>query len=81
MRWLIRLQRHTFRQPAKPIEPPTPRTSVLGLDRLASEKRAVAANDKTDESRKRPRQDDGTEIFFKGEYHREPPFQSFHLAV
>ncbi|KAF9456689.1 hypothetical protein BDZ94DRAFT_1241351 [Collybia nuda] len=35
--------RHTFRQPAKPIEPPTPRASLLGLDRLAQEKRAAAA--------------------------------------
>ncbi|KAI5989744.1 hypothetical protein EDD15DRAFT_2171089 [Pisolithus albus] len=32
-------KRHTFRQPAKPIEPPTPRGSLLGLDRLAREKR------------------------------------------
>ncbi|EPS93567.1 hypothetical protein FOMPIDRAFT_156786 [Fomitopsis schrenkii] len=34
---------HTFRQPAQPIQPPTPRASVLGLDRLAHEKRAAAA--------------------------------------
>ena len=49
-------QQHTFRQPAKPLQPPTPRTSVLGLDRLAAEKRArEAANG--DNSRKRPRLD------------------------
>ncbi|EJD44265.1 hypothetical protein AURDEDRAFT_125294 [Auricularia subglabra TFB-10046 SS5] len=45
---------HTFRQPAKPLQPPTPRTSVLGLDRLAQEKRARAAAQE-DGSRKRPR--------------------------
>ncbi|KAI6011694.1 P-loop containing nucleoside triphosphate hydrolase protein [Pisolithus microcarpus] len=36
-------KRHTFRQPAKPIEPPTPRGSLLGLDRLAREKREQQA--------------------------------------
>ena len=60
------LQRHTFRQPAKPIEPPTPRTSILGLDRLASEKRAAVASDRLNESRKKPRLDDGEEPYFKG---------------
>ncbi|KAH9917373.1 P-loop containing nucleoside triphosphate hydrolase protein [Epithele typhae] len=35
--------KHTFRQPVKPLAPPTPRSSVLGLDRLAQEKRAAAA--------------------------------------
>ncbi|KAG2023687.1 pre-mRNA splicing factor [Coprinopsis cinerea AmutBmut pab1-1] len=60
-------KRHTFRQPAK-LEPPTPRASVLGLDRLASEKRAALAMEKaggSSESRKRPRLDDGDEPFFK----------------
>ncbi|KAI0685259.1 P-loop containing nucleoside triphosphate hydrolase protein [Cytidiella melzeri] len=57
--------RHTFRQPAKPIEPPTPRTSVLGLDRLAQEKRAAqAANGEG--SRKKPRLENGSEPVFKG---------------
>ncbi|ETW78300.1 hypothetical protein HETIRDRAFT_479463 [Heterobasidion irregulare TC 32-1] len=53
---------HTFRQPAKPLEPPTPRTSVLGLDRLAHEKRLAAAQEG---SRKRPRLDDAAEPVFK----------------
>ncbi|KAG5651975.1 hypothetical protein H0H81_006749 [Sphagnurus paluster] len=56
--------RHTFRQPAKPIEPPTPRTSLLGLDRLAQEKRAANTNN-LEGSRKKPRLDDGSEPFFK----------------
>ncbi|KAF9560184.1 pre-mRNA splicing factor [Agrocybe pediades] len=59
-------QRHTFKQPAKPLEPPTPRTSLLGLDRLAKEKRAAAADEKNgDSSRKKPRLDDDDEPFFK----------------
>ncbi|KAF8497217.1 P-loop containing nucleoside triphosphate hydrolase protein [Russula emetica] len=33
---------HTFRKPA-PLEPPTPRVSALGLDRLAIEKRAASS--------------------------------------
>ncbi|KZP30384.1 hypothetical protein FIBSPDRAFT_726156 [Athelia psychrophila] len=57
--------RHAFRQPAKPIEPPTPRASVLGLDRLASEKRAAAANETVDGRRKRQRVDDDAEPYFK----------------
>ncbi|KAJ3499894.1 hypothetical protein NLJ89_g10030 [Agrocybe chaxingu] len=59
--------RHTFRKPARPLEPPTPRTSVLGLDRLAKEKRAAAVNDRAsaEGSRKKPRLDDGDEPFFK----------------
>ncbi|KAI0935709.1 hypothetical protein AcV5_004052 [Taiwanofungus camphoratus] len=58
--------KHTFRQPAKPIEPPTPRTSVLGLDRLAQEKRAAAtANGNGEGSRKKPRLDDGSQPLFK----------------
>lgn len=58
-------QRHTFRQPARPLEPPTPRASVLGLDRLAQEKReAAAANGEG--SRKKPRLDgEGSESQFK----------------
>lgn len=60
------MQKHTFRQPAKPIEPPTPRASILGLDRLAQEKRAAAAAN-GEGSRKKPRLDDGEEPFFKGE--------------
>ncbi|KII89661.1 hypothetical protein PLICRDRAFT_108011, partial [Plicaturopsis crispa FD-325 SS-3] len=57
--------RHTFRQPARPLEPPTPRTSILGLDRLAREKREAAANGDAEGSRKKPRLDDGDEPFFK----------------
>ncbi|KAI0274006.1 pre-mRNA splicing factor [Russula aff. rugulosa BPL654] len=34
---------HTFRKPAAPLEPPTPRVSALGLDRLAIEKRAASS--------------------------------------
>ncbi|GAB1526013.1 Helicase associated domain (HA2) [Rhizoctonia solani] len=45
--------RHTFRAPAK-LEPPTPRTSVLGLDRLAREKRINAT---LEAARKKPRLD------------------------
>ncbi|KAJ6573855.1 pre-mRNA splicing factor [Mycena vulgaris] len=58
--------RHTFRQPARPLEPPTPRGSLLGLDRLAQEKRAAAAaTGNMEGSRKKPRLDDGSEPFFK----------------
>ncbi|KAJ7287790.1 pre-mRNA splicing factor [Mycena rebaudengoi] len=57
--------RHTFRQPARPLEPPTPRSSLLGLDRLAQEKRAAAAANGQEGSRKKPRLDDGSEPFFK----------------
>ncbi|KAG1777266.1 pre-mRNA splicing factor [Suillus placidus] len=53
--------RHTFRQPAKPIEPPTPRGSLLGLDRLAKEKREQALSENG--PRKKPRLSDDT--FFK----------------
>ncbi|KIJ21328.1 hypothetical protein PAXINDRAFT_64773 [Paxillus involutus ATCC 200175] len=48
--------RHAFRQPAKPIEPPTPRSSLLGLDRLAKEKRDQASAENG--PRKKPRLDD-----------------------
>ncbi|KAF8736643.1 hypothetical protein AX14_014214 [Amanita brunnescens Koide BX004] len=56
---------HTFRQPAKPLAPPTPRASLLGLDRLAQEKRAAQDNGGQDASRKKPRLDDRKEPFFK----------------
>ncbi|PSS31934.1 hypothetical protein PHLCEN_2v2294 [Hermanssonia centrifuga] len=60
---------HTFRQPARPLEPPTPRTSVLGLDRLAQEKReekrAAAAAVNGESSKKKPRIDGGFEPQFK----------------
>ncbi|KAI0808938.1 pre-mRNA splicing factor [Irpex lacteus] len=56
--------KHTFKRPAKPIEPPTPRTSMLGLDKLALEKRAAqAANGEG--SRKKPRLDGDSEPRFK----------------
>ncbi|KAF8876489.1 P-loop containing nucleoside triphosphate hydrolase protein [Infundibulicybe gibba] len=55
-----------LKQPAKPIEPPTPRASLLGLDQLARDKRAAAQeNGQGDGSRKKPRLDDGDEPFFK----------------
>ncbi|KAI0638802.1 P-loop containing nucleoside triphosphate hydrolase protein [Trametes polyzona] len=58
--------RHTFKQPTKPLAPPTPRASVLGLDRLAQEKRAAAAAANGEGSRKKARlDDDGDEPFFK----------------
>ncbi|TEB26322.1 pre-mRNA splicing factor [Coprinellus micaceus] len=57
---------HQFKRPAKPLEPPTPRTSVLGLDKLAIEKRAASVAEKgMAESRKRPRLDNGDEPHFK----------------
>ena len=55
-------QRHAFRQPVRPIEPPTPRASVLGLDRLAQEKREAASG----MARKKPRLDNDDEPIFKG---------------
>ncbi|KAG8761183.1 DEAH-box RNA helicase prp16 [Serendipita sp. 396] len=52
---------HTFRAPAKPIQPPTPRKSLLGLDKLAQEKRSAAqASMGAEETRKRTKLDDGT---------------------
>jgi hypothetical protein len=44
----------------KPIEPPTPRASLLGLDKLAQEKRVAASyeNDNNEGSRKKPRLDE-----------------------
>jgi pre-mRNA-splicing factor ATP-dependent RNA helicase DHX38/PRP16 len=55
-------QQHTFRKPA-PLEPPTPRVSALGLDRLAIEKRA--ASSQGDGNGKRQRLD-SREPRFKG---------------
>ncbi|KAL4065767.1 P-loop containing nucleoside triphosphate hydrolase protein [Scleroderma yunnanense] len=49
-------KQHTFRQPAKPIEPLTPRGSLLGLDRLAKEKREE--QDAQNGPRKRSRMND-----------------------
>lgn len=59
---LMRLKQHKFKQPAKPLEPPTPRTSVLGLDRLAREKRAAL----TPEDGDRKRQKLESDKLFKG---------------
>jgi pre-mRNA-splicing factor ATP-dependent RNA helicase DHX38/PRP16 len=56
-------QQHTFRKPAAPFEPPTPRVSALGLDRLAIEKRA--ASSQGDGNGKRQRLD-SREPHFKG---------------
>jgi len=50
---LMPLKQHKFKQPAKPPEPPTPRTSILGLDRLAREKRAASALEDGDKKRQR----------------------------
>ncbi|KAF8508472.1 P-loop containing nucleoside triphosphate hydrolase protein [Gautieria morchelliformis] len=47
--------KHTFRTPARPLEPPTPRPSILGLDNLAKDKRAAAMDGEG--TRKRPRLD------------------------
>lgn len=60
-------QRHTFKQPVKAIEPPTPRPSLLGLDKLAQEKRVAASydNNHDERSRKKPRLDDHDEAVFK----------------
>jgi pre-mRNA-splicing factor ATP-dependent RNA helicase DHX38/PRP16 len=66
-RWLLTFmssQQHTFRKPAGPIEPPTPRRSLLGLDTLAKEKRSAAAQEGK-ESKKPRLEDDGP--VFKGE--------------
>lgn len=58
------LQQHIFKKPARPLEPPTPRTSILGLDRLAKEKRTAIEEEG---SRKRAKYaDDGNEPVFKG---------------
>ncbi|KAH9855789.1 P-loop containing nucleoside triphosphate hydrolase protein [Lenzites betulinus] len=58
--------RHTFKRPNQPLAPPTPRASVLGLDRLAQEKRAAAAAANGEGSRKKARlDDDGEEPLFK----------------
>ena len=65
------IQQHTFRKPAAPLEPPTPRVSALGLDRLAIEKRA--ASSQGDGNGKRQRLD-SREPHFKG-------MQSFRPSV
>ncbi|KXN84821.1 Pre-mRNA-splicing factor ATP-dependent RNA helicase PRP16 [Leucoagaricus sp. SymC.cos] len=57
--------RHTFKKPAKPLEPPTPRTSVLGLDRLAKEKRAAQAEENGGESNHKRQRTDRDEPVFK----------------
>lgn len=59
----IYMQKHAFRPPARPLEPPTPRTSVLGLDQLAKDKRAAAAEANGEGHRKKPRLDGSS---FKG---------------
>jgi pre-mRNA-splicing factor ATP-dependent RNA helicase DHX38/PRP16 len=61
----VYLQYHTFKQPVRPMEPPTPRSSLLGLDRLAQEKRFEAANGNEGGARKKPRLVH-VEPFFKG---------------
>jgi len=50
---LMRSKQHKFKQPVKPLEPPTPRTSVLGLDRLAREKRAASISEDGDKKRQK----------------------------
>jgi len=78
----ISFQLHTFRKPARPLEPPTPRSSILGLDRLAKEKRAAAEADKSnaDSSRKRIKLDGTEDPVFKGLYliNDELSFQLIH---
>ena len=59
------VKRHTFSKPAKPLAPPTPRASTLGLDRLALEKRAAASQE---EEIKKRRRVDSQEPHFKGLY-------------
>lgn len=59
---LMRLKQHKFKQPVKPPEPPTPRTSILGLDRLAREKRAVSILEDGDKKRQKL----GSDGLFKG---------------
>ena len=49
------VQKHAFRQSVKPIELPTPRGSLLGLNRLAKERRDQS--DIENRSRKTPRLD------------------------
>ncbi|KAL5511427.1 DHX38 [Sanghuangporus vaninii] len=55
--------KHTFRAPAKPLEPPTPRTSVFGLDKLAKDKRAAAAAAQENDTRKRQKGSSGEPVF------------------
>lgn len=62
-----------------PLEPPTPRTSILGLDKLAKEKRAAAEAERgqTEGSRKKPRLED-EEPVFKGKWQE---YRSFYLSL
>jgi pre-mRNA-splicing factor ATP-dependent RNA helicase DHX38/PRP16 len=55
---------HRFRQPASSSQPLSPRTSVLGLDRLAQDKRSASASDRPLPSKK-ARLDDGDKPIFK----------------
>lgn len=64
--YLYSLQRHTFRQPANPLEPATPRASLLGLDKLAQEKRSANLFVNDTLSRKKPRLENGDGPAFKG---------------
>ncbi|XP_006454836.1 hypothetical protein AGABI2DRAFT_61322 [Agaricus bisporus var. bisporus H97] len=64
--------RHTFQRPTRPLEPPTPRTSILGLDKLALEKRTAKENAISENGRKRPRIERDDEPVFKGGYHSVP---------
>jgi pre-mRNA-splicing factor ATP-dependent RNA helicase DHX38/PRP16 len=64
----------TFRQPARPQRPLTPRASKLGLDRLAQEKRNAALNDEN--GRKRPRLEES--IWANS---RTPPIDAFTPRV
>jgi hypothetical protein len=58
------LIRHTFKQPVRQ----TPSPSILGLDRLARDKRSAAANGNSELSSKKPRIDDGDKPYFKGSW-------------
>ncbi|KAH8108469.1 P-loop containing nucleoside triphosphate hydrolase protein [Phellopilus nigrolimitatus] len=55
---LRRDAQHTFRAPARQVEPPTPRTSILGLDKLAKEKRAAAVLLESDNRKKSKRDEE-----------------------
>jgi pre-mRNA-splicing factor ATP-dependent RNA helicase DHX38/PRP16 len=59
-------KQHTFKAPTKPFNN-QPRSSILGLDRLAVEKRALQETlQNGDNSRKRQRVEDDREAVFKG---------------
>ncbi|KAF8320622.1 pre-mRNA splicing factor [Cantharellus anzutake] len=57
--------RHTFKTPAKPLEPPTPRQSLLGLDKLAVEKRKVNAEEISRKKQKLGESDSSDKGLFK----------------